>query len=131
MPYVSPKEVTYTKISITIKQVNPTIEDTRTRECPLTSLTTINAKNKSESQTTETRDTANNHADLKLDNLPISPKLTNSRNSLLRKKNGEIVKSSFKNLESNPTSPASPKQVKFDDQKKEINVISDDFSDTE
>ncbi|CAG8467055.1 20238_t:CDS:2 [Cetraspora pellucida] len=113
MPYVPPKKATYTKLSITIKQVNP-----------------LNVKNKLESQKTATRDTANNHAVLKLDNLSISPKLTNTRNSLLRKKNGEIVKSSFKNPESNPTSPASPKRVKFNDLK-QINIISDDFSDTE
>ncbi|CAG8477503.1 2472_t:CDS:1 [Racocetra fulgida] len=134
MPYVPPKTSTYITTSLTIKQVIPTIGHTRNLECPivevlnLTLSTTVNAKNKSESQITATRDTANNSAVLKLDNLSISPQLTHQGNSLLRKQNGEIVKSSFKNPESKP---ASPKQVTFSSDLKRINIIDEDLSDTE
>ncbi|CAG8840287.1 10380_t:CDS:1, partial [Racocetra persica] len=73
MPYVPPKTSTYITTSLTIKQVIPTtcIGHTRNCECPivevinLTLSTTVNAKNKSESQITATRDTANNSAVLK------------------------------------------------------------------
>ncbi|CAG8520961.1 44510_t:CDS:1 [Gigaspora margarita] len=122
MPYVAPKVFNYTPTSLNVKQAISIAGNTRPRERPSEVLGTKNiiTKNKSESQTILTRDA-------KRENLSTSTRLTHTENFLLRKKNGEIIKSSFKKFK---TKSVSSKSVRFSNELKHIRY-DDDFSDNE
>ncbi|CAG8611887.1 13894_t:CDS:2 [Gigaspora rosea] len=125
MPYVAPKVFNHTPTSLNVKQAISIAGNTRPRELPSEILGSKNiiTKNKSESQTISVRDTPI----LKRENLSTSTRLTHTENFFLRKKNGEIIKSSFKKFK---TKSVSSKSVRFSNELKHIKY-DDDFSDSD
>ncbi|CAG8460866.1 1226_t:CDS:1 [Scutellospora calospora] len=112
MPYVAPKTSKNTTLPLTVKQSNPIIKDARPLEHSFTSLkTVINVNKQNKSQITSIRETTITCTSLQQGNL------SHARNRLLRKQNGEIVKSSFKKDEIKSNSP---KHVRFSDDFKQI-----------